>query len=79
MINKHHQYMETLVKELIPQHGEMAINLQLKDIVIDDLTTENQTLKELVQRLEEEVQVLRDEQKTLHQIISQQRGRENYE
>ena len=36
MINKHHQYMETLVKELIPQHGEMAINLQLKDIVIDD-------------------------------------------
>ena len=57
----------------------MAINLQLKDIVIDDLTTENQTLKELVQRLEEEVQVLREEQKTLHQIISQQRGRENYE
>ena len=79
MINKHHQYIETLVKELIPQYGEMAINLKLKDIVIDDLTTENQTLKELVQRLEEEVQVLREEQKTLHQIISQQRGRDSYE
>ena len=57
----------------------MAINLKLKDIVIDDLTVENQTLKELVQRLEEEVNTLREEQKTLHQIISQQRGRDSYE
>ena len=43
-MDKTQQYIERLVQELIPQYGELAINLKLKEVIIEDLTMENQAL-----------------------------------
>ena len=78
-MDKTHQYIERLVQELIPQYGELAINLKLKEVIIDDLTMENQALMEMVQQLEYEVEQLKEEHETLQKLVGFKRGGEIYE
>ncbi|MBQ8993705.1 MAG: hypothetical protein IJ085_06235 [Turicibacter sp.] len=78
-MDKTHQYIERLVQELIPQYGELAINLKLKEVIIEDLTAENQTLIEMIQQLEYEVEQLKGEREALQKLVGFKRGGENYE
>lgn len=66
--------MEQVLKELIPEYGEMAINLKLKGAIISDLTAENQFLIQRIQELEEENLRLKEAEKTLQQLIHYQQG-----
>ena len=78
-MDKTQQYIERLVQELIPQYGELAINLKLKEVIIEDLTMENQALIERVQQLEYEVEQLKEERETLQKLVGFKRGGEIYE
>ena len=78
-MDKTHQYIERLVQELIPQYGELAINLKLKEVIIEDLTAENQTLIEMIQQLEYEVEQLKGEREALQKLVGFKRGGEIYE
>ncbi|MBQ8993492.1 MAG: hypothetical protein IJ085_05145, partial [Turicibacter sp.] len=73
-MDKTQQYIERLVQELIPQYGELAINLKLKEVIIEDLTMENQALMEMVQQLEYEVEQLKEERETLQKLVGFKRG-----
>ena len=78
-MDKTQQYIERLVQELIPQYGELAINLKLKEVIIEDLTMENQALMEMVQQLEYEVEQLKEERENLQKLVGFKRGGEIYE
>ena len=73
-MNKEGEYMKQTLQELIPEYGEMAINLKLKSAIIDDLTNENQRLIQRIQELEEENLHLKEAEKTLQQFIHDQQG-----
>ena len=78
-MDKTQQYIERLVQDLIPQYGELAINLKLKEVIIEDLTMENQALIERVQQLEYEVERLKEDCEGLQKIVGFKRGGEIYE
>lgn len=75
-LNKEAQYMEQVLKQLIPEYGEMAINLKLKNAIIDDLSVEKELLIKRINELEEENLQLKHAEKTLQQLIHYQQGSE---